>query len=94
MRVSGTLHGRVVRPPQMGAKLLSVDEVSVRHMVAYQFDTALQRLSESKSHPQAETASPRNESDLCYIEHMALTFHYATPGCCCEAGLRLPLSRR
>src|SRR3984885_390291 len=30
VRVAGMLHGRVVRPPQMGAKLLSVDEASVR----------------------------------------------------------------
>jgi CO/xanthine dehydrogenase Mo-binding subunit len=30
VRVPGMLHGRVVRPPQMGAKLLSVDEASVR----------------------------------------------------------------
>lgn len=30
VRVPGMLHGRVVRPPQMGAKLLLVDEVSVR----------------------------------------------------------------
>jgi len=29
VRVPGMLHGRVVRPPQMGAKLLSVDEASV-----------------------------------------------------------------
>ena len=29
VRVPGMLHGRVVRPPQMGAKLLSVDEKSV-----------------------------------------------------------------
>ena len=33
VRVPGMLHGRVVRPPQMGAKLLSVDENSV-HDVA------------------------------------------------------------
>jgi nicotinate dehydrogenase subunit B len=30
VRVPGMLHGRVVRPPEMGAKLLSVDEASVR----------------------------------------------------------------
>jgi nicotinate dehydrogenase subunit B len=30
VRVAGMLHGRVVRPPQMDAKLLSVDEASVR----------------------------------------------------------------
>jgi nicotinate dehydrogenase subunit B len=30
VRIPGMLHGRVVRPPQMGAKLLSVDEASVR----------------------------------------------------------------
>ena len=30
VRVPGMLHGRVVRPPEMGAKLLSVDETSVR----------------------------------------------------------------
>jgi nicotinate dehydrogenase subunit B len=30
VRVPGMLHGRVVRPPQMGAKLLSIDEASVR----------------------------------------------------------------
>lgn len=29
VRVPGMLHGRVVRPPEMGAKLLSVDETSV-----------------------------------------------------------------
>ena len=29
VRLGGMLHGRVVRPPQMGAKLLSVDEASV-----------------------------------------------------------------
>jgi nicotinate dehydrogenase subunit B len=32
VRVPGMLHGRVVRPPQMGAKLLSVDEASVRYV--------------------------------------------------------------
>jgi nicotinate dehydrogenase subunit B len=32
MRVPGMLHGRVVRPPEMGAKLLSVDEASVREI--------------------------------------------------------------
>jgi CO/xanthine dehydrogenase Mo-binding subunit len=30
LRVPGMLHGRVVRPPEMGAKLLSIDETSVR----------------------------------------------------------------
>lgn len=30
VRVPGMLHGRVVRPPEMGAKLISVDEASVR----------------------------------------------------------------
>lgn len=30
VRVAGMLHGRVVRPSQMGAKLLSIDEASVR----------------------------------------------------------------
>ena len=30
VRVPGMLHGRVVRPPEMGAKLLSVEEASVR----------------------------------------------------------------
>lgn len=30
VRLPGMLHGRVVRPPQMGAKLISVDETSVR----------------------------------------------------------------
>jgi CO/xanthine dehydrogenase Mo-binding subunit len=30
LRLPGMLHGRVVRPPQMGAKLLSVDEASIR----------------------------------------------------------------
>jgi nicotinate dehydrogenase subunit B len=30
VRVPGMLHGRVVRPPQLGAKLLAVDEASVR----------------------------------------------------------------
>jgi nicotinate dehydrogenase subunit B len=30
VRVPGMLHGRVVRPPEMGAKLLSVDEASIR----------------------------------------------------------------
>jgi nicotinate dehydrogenase subunit B len=30
VRVPGMLHGRVVRPPEMGAKLLTVDEASVR----------------------------------------------------------------
>ena len=32
VRVPGMLHGRVVRPPQMGARLLSVDEKSVNHV--------------------------------------------------------------
>jgi CO/xanthine dehydrogenase Mo-binding subunit len=32
VRVPGMLHGRVVRPPQMGATLISVDESSVRHI--------------------------------------------------------------
>jgi nicotinate dehydrogenase subunit B len=32
VRVPGMLHGRVVRPPEMGATVLSVDESSVRHI--------------------------------------------------------------
>ena len=32
VRIPGMLHGRVVRPPQMGAKLLSVNETSVRNI--------------------------------------------------------------
>ena len=32
IRVPGMLHGQVVRPPAVGAKVLSVDETSVRSM--------------------------------------------------------------
>lgn len=32
VRVPGMLHGRIVRPPQMGAKVISVDEASVRNI--------------------------------------------------------------
>lgn len=32
LKVPGMLHGRVVRPPGMGAKLIAVDEASVRHI--------------------------------------------------------------
>lgn len=35
VRVSGMLHGRVVRPPEMGARLLSVDEASVRDVPGF-----------------------------------------------------------
>ena len=32
LRVPGMLHGRVVRPPEMGATVASVDEHSVRDL--------------------------------------------------------------
>lgn len=35
VRVPGMLHGRVVRPPEMGATLLSVDEASVRDIPGF-----------------------------------------------------------
>ncbi len=35
VRVPGMLHGRVVRPPQMGATLAGVDESSVRHLPGF-----------------------------------------------------------
>jgi CO/xanthine dehydrogenase Mo-binding subunit len=36
VRVPGMLHGRVVRPPEIGAKLVSVDDGSVRHIPGVQ----------------------------------------------------------
>jgi nicotinate dehydrogenase subunit B len=35
VRVPGMVHGRVVRPPQMGAKLISIDEASVRGLPGF-----------------------------------------------------------
>jgi nicotinate dehydrogenase subunit B len=35
VRVPGMLHGRVVRPPEMGATVVSVDESSVRHIPGF-----------------------------------------------------------
>lgn len=35
VRVVGMLHGRVVRPPEMGARLISVDEASVRPIAGF-----------------------------------------------------------